>query len=38
LQLGREPEPARRARMLKGEDEPGPHGRQIIPADPHEER
>lgn len=34
--LGREPEAERRARMLAGEDEPGPRGRQIIPPDPHE--
>lgn len=37
LRLGREPEAERVARMLKGDEEPGPRGRQIIPSDPHEE-
>jgi hypothetical protein len=37
LRLGREPAAERRARMLRGDEEPGPRGRQIIPADPHEE-
>ncbi len=35
--LGLEPAAERRAKMLKGDEEPGPRGRQIIPADPHEE-
>jgi hypothetical protein len=34
---GVEPAAEQRARMRKGEDEPGPRGRQIIPSDPHEE-
>jgi hypothetical protein len=37
LRLGIEPEAQRVARMLKGDEEPGPRGRQIIPSDPHEE-
>jgi len=36
LRTGVEPAPARRARIREGESEAGPHGRQIIPADPHE--
>ena len=36
LRSGVEPAPARRARIREGESEAGPHGRQIIPADPHE--
>jgi hypothetical protein len=36
--IGVEPATERRARMLKGESEAGPRGRQIIPSDPHEER
>ena len=35
---GVEPATERRARMLKGETEAGPQGRQILPSDPHEER
>lgn len=37
LRLGIEPEAQRVARMLKGDEEPGPRGRQIIPSDPHKE-
>jgi hypothetical protein len=37
LRLGIEPEAQRMARMLKGDEEPGPRGRQIIPSDPHKE-
>ena len=33
---GVEPAAEQRARMREGEDEAGPHGRQIIPPDPHE--
>jgi hypothetical protein len=33
---GIEATPERRARIREGESEPGPHGRQIIPSDPHE--
>jgi hypothetical protein len=36
LRTGVEPAPARRARIREGESEAGPHGRQIIPPDPHE--
>ena len=36
--LGVEPAAEQRARVRTGEDEPGPRGRQILPADPHEER
>jgi hypothetical protein len=36
--IGVEPATERRARMLKGETEAGPQGRQILPSDPHEER
>jgi hypothetical protein len=36
LRTGVEPAPRQRARIREGESEPGPHGRQIIPADPHE--
>ncbi len=34
--LGLEPAAERRAKIMKGESEAGPRGRQIIPADPHE--
>lgn len=37
LRLGIEPEAQRIARIHKGDEEPGPRGRQIIPSDPHEE-
>jgi hypothetical protein len=37
LRAGIEPAPAHRARMREGETEGGPHARQIIPADPHED-
>lgn len=37
LRLGIEPEAQRVAKMLRGDEEPGPRGRQIIPSDPHEE-
>jgi hypothetical protein len=37
LRLGIEPEAERIARIHKGDEEPGPRGRQIIPSDPHEE-
>jgi hypothetical protein len=33
---GVEPAPQRRARIREGESEAGPHGRPIIPPDPHE--
>jgi hypothetical protein len=33
---GLEPGPERRARIREGESDAGPHGRQIIPPDPHE--
>jgi hypothetical protein len=36
LRTGVEPAPRQRARIREGESEPGPRGRQIIPADPHE--
>jgi hypothetical protein len=36
LRTGVEPAPARRARIREGESEAGPHGRPIIPPDPHE--
>jgi hypothetical protein len=36
LRTGVEPAAERRARIREGESEPGPHGRQIIPPDPHE--
>jgi hypothetical protein len=36
LRTGVEPAAARRARIREGKSEAGPHGRQIIPADPHE--
>jgi hypothetical protein len=36
LSAGVEPTAERRARIRKGESEPGPHGRPIIPPDPHE--
>jgi hypothetical protein len=36
LRTGVEPAPAQRARIREGESEPGPHGRPIIPPDPHE--
>lgn len=35
--LGIEPEAERIARIHRGDEEPGPRGRQIIPSDPHEE-
>jgi hypothetical protein len=35
---GVEPATERRARIREGESEAGPRGRQIIPADPHDER
>jgi hypothetical protein len=37
LRTGVEPAAAHRARMREGQTEPGPHARQIIPADPHED-
>jgi hypothetical protein len=37
LRLGIEPEAQRIARIHRGDEEPGPRGRQIIPSDPHEE-
>src|SRR5215210_3550833 len=37
LRLGIEPAAQRTARIHKGDEEPGPRGRQIIPSDPHEE-
>jgi hypothetical protein len=36
LHDGIEPAPQRRAAIRDGESDAGPHGRQIIPADPHE--
>jgi hypothetical protein len=36
LRSGVEPSAQRRARIREGHSEAGPHGRQIIPADPHE--
>jgi len=36
VRSGIEPAAQRRARIREGESEAGPHGRQIIPADPHE--
>jgi hypothetical protein len=36
LRDGVEPAPQRRAEIRDGASEAGPHGRQIIPADPHE--
>jgi hypothetical protein len=36
LRSGIEPAAQRRARIREGHSEAGPHGRQIIPADPHE--
>jgi len=36
LRTGVEPAPEVRARIRSGRNEPGPHGRQIIPADPQE--
>lgn len=36
LRAGIEPAGERRARIRKGESEPGPRGRPIIPPDPHE--
>jgi hypothetical protein len=36
LRLGIEPEAERVAKMLKGNEDPGPRGRQIIPPDSHE--
>jgi len=36
LRTGVEPAPMRRARIREGRSEAGPHGRQIIPDDPHE--
>jgi hypothetical protein len=36
LRTGVEPAAQRRAAIREGRDEPGPHGRQIIPPDPHE--
>jgi hypothetical protein len=36
LRTGVEPAAARRARIREGESEAGPHGRPIIPPDPHE--
>ena len=36
LRTGVEPAPERRARIREGKSEAGRHGRQIIPADPHE--
>jgi hypothetical protein len=35
--LGIEPEAERIARIHRGDEEPGPRGRQIIPSDPHKE-
>jgi hypothetical protein len=37
LRLGIEPEAQRIARIHRGDEEPGPRGRQIIPSDPHKE-
>jgi hypothetical protein len=37
LRTGVEPAAARRARIREGESKAGPHARQIIPADPHED-
>jgi hypothetical protein len=37
LRTGVEPAAAHRARMREGRTEGGPHARQIIPADPHED-
>jgi hypothetical protein len=37
LRTGVEPASARRARIREGESKAGPHARQIIPADPHED-
>jgi hypothetical protein len=37
LRSGVEPAPERRAKIREGGSEAGPHGRQIIPSDPHEE-
>jgi hypothetical protein len=36
LRSGVEPAPQRRARIREGESAAGPHGRPIIPPDPHE--
>jgi hypothetical protein len=36
LRTGVEPAAQRRAAMREGRDDPGPHGRPIIPPDPHE--
>ena len=36
LRTGVEPAAQQRAAMREGRDDPGPHGRQIIPPDPHE--
>jgi hypothetical protein len=36
LRSGVEPAAQRRARIREGESDPGPHGRPIIPPDPHE--
>jgi hypothetical protein len=35
--LGIEPDAQRIARIHRGDEEPGPRGRQIIPSDPHKE-
>lgn len=37
LRTGVEPAPERRARIREGRSDAGPHARQIIPADPHED-
>jgi hypothetical protein len=36
LRTGVQPAAEQRARIREGGSEPGPHGRQIIPPDPHE--